>query len=368
MIIDSHVHVFPDLRTAAGFPSAEEHLGGAQRQSFFNVNPIVRIRDGRVIDEQALWDGRTLGPGGVREAGFRFGEFGRLEWDIEGEDVYVQLFAPGFTSFESSADYVVAELDYAGVDVAVLQTGPTYGMLNDYMVECIGKYPGRFVALGQVAEARAHEDDQLQEVSRCATELGHSGIFYSTLGFWETSYEDAADAPKYAPFWDLVEELGLVTYWDINTDVFDDQAAWYVRELERMNRVLTRHPGLRVVVVQALPLDLFKAAGSYRIPPVLAETLSSATVLLEMAYPISHGLEFEYPYPELATYVRQLRDEVGPDRLVWGSDMPNVLRFCTYRQSFEYLRHCDLGENDLSAILGDNLAELFGLSDVGASP
>jgi len=29
---------------------------------------------------------------------------------------------------------------------------------------------------------------------------------------------------------------------------------------------------------------------------------------------------------------------VGVGRLVWGSDMPNVERFCTYRQSLDYVR------------------------------
>ncbi len=44
----------------------------------------------------------------------------------------------------------------------------------------------------------------------------------------------------------------------------------------------------------------------------------------------------------------------GASKLVWGSDMPNVERFCTYRQSVDYVRrYCDFltaAEKDL--ILG----------------
>ncbi|HNT88270.1 MAG TPA: tyrosine-type recombinase/integrase, partial [Candidatus Hydrogenedentes bacterium] len=32
------------------------------------------------------------------------------------------------------------------------------------------------------------------------------------------------------------------------------------------------------------------------------------------------------------------RNQLGADRLVWGSDMPNVERFCTYKQSLDYVR------------------------------
>jgi predicted TIM-barrel fold metal-dependent hydrolase len=59
-----------------------------------------------------------------------------------------------------------------------------------------------------------------------------------------------------------------------------------------------------------------------------------------------------------------LRDAFGADRLVWGSDMPNVERFCTYRQCVDYVRkHCaflSAGEKD--RILGANVAEILGLA------
>ena len=57
-----------------------------------------------------------------------------------------------------------------------------------------------------------------------------------------------------------------------------------------------------------------------------------------------------------------LREKAG--KLVWGSDMPNVERFCTYGQSLEYLRrYCDfLPASDMDRILGDNAARLYRIS------
>jgi hypothetical protein len=54
---------------------------------------------------------------------------------------------------------------------------------------------------------------------------------------------------------------------------------------------------------------------------------------------------------------------LGRGRLVWGADMPNVERHCTYRQSLDYLReYCDfIPSSDMDRILGGNLRQLFGL-------
>ncbi len=55
---------------------------------------------------------------------------------------------------------------------------------------------------------------------------------------------------------------------------------------------------------------------------------------------------------------------VGPEipRYAWASDMPNVERHCTYKQSLDYLRlYCDfIPPGDMAKICGDNLARLFG--------
>ncbi len=63
-----------------------------------------------------------------------------------------------------------------------------------------------------------------------------------------------------------------------------------------------------------------------------------------------------------------MRARYGAERLIWGSDMPNVERFCTYRQVVDYLRrHCPgLSSHDKDRILGENVAELLGVSLKGA--
>ena len=59
--------------------------------------------------------------------------------------------------------------------------------------------------------------------------------------------------------------------------------------------------------------------------------------------------------------IASLRDQLGAGRLMWGSDMPNVERFCTYKQSLDYVRkYCPfLTAREKDLILGDTCAAFY---------
>jgi len=52
---------------------------------------------------------------------------------------------------------------------------------------------------------------------------------------------------------------------------------------------------------------------------------------------------------------------LGPTKLLWGSDMPNVERNCTYRQSLDYLRKYNdyIPAADMAMILGGNAEKIY---------
>jgi predicted TIM-barrel fold metal-dependent hydrolase len=88
-----------------------------------------------------------------------------------------------------------------------------------------------------------------------------------------------------------------------------------------------------------------------------------AEVLMSARWP-------EYPYAEGPEMLRKWRDEVGAEKLMWGSDMPFCGgNWCTYRQAADYIRlHCDfLSCQEKDLILGGNAARMFKL-DPPTSP
>src|ERR671931_897703 len=93
-VVDSHVHIFPYLGGASGFPSVAEHLQFLQLYMAAHGEPVRRLRDHAVVAEQTLHDGSLAGPESLREVGFRVGRYGRFEWTADGEEVYIQFFPP----------------------------------------------------------------------------------------------------------------------------------------------------------------------------------------------------------------------------------------------------------------------------------
>jgi predicted TIM-barrel fold metal-dependent hydrolase len=63
-----------------------------------------------------------------------------------------------------------------------------------------------------------------------------------------------------------------------------------------------------------------------------------------------------FPFPVAQDHLRRLYEHVGAERLVWGSNFPNVRRACTYREALDFIRvECSfLGEADRAGLLGAN--------------
>jgi predicted TIM-barrel fold metal-dependent hydrolase len=132
----------------------------------------------------------------------------------------------------------------------------------------------------------------------------------------------------------------------------------YLREIDRVVNVLRRFPALRSVLTHGLtPTDILQRAEP------IQRLLELDNVIVEVLFPISWGRNHDYPFVELRPVLRELHRLVGAGRLCWGSDLPNVERNCTYRQSLEYLLRLAgfLSPAELDLILGDNLADLFEL-------
>ena len=72
----------------------------------------------------------------------------------------------------------------------------------------------------------------------------------------------------------------------------------------------------------------------------------------------------DYPYREDQRMLKRLRDQVGADKLMWGSDSPvSLTMWCTCIQSIDFIRvHCDyLTVGEKREMLGVNAARLFGI-------
>jgi predicted TIM-barrel fold metal-dependent hydrolase len=359
-IVDAHAHVLPYLGGPAGFASAEEHLLYVQRAMHTHgAQPVRRARDHAVVTEPTLWDPDDPSPSGRRPVDFRAGRNGRFEWNAGGEEYYIQFMPPSFQTMDAPADFLIAQMDYAGVDVAVLQNDHIYGSLNEFFAEAVAAYPDRFIGLAQVEEPIAYQDDQIERLRHAVETLGMRGLYYTTSTYFATRYRETYQDEVFTPFWDEVRNLGLPVFW-----VFPSSSPLgdYDDEMRRFDRWLERYPEVKSVLVHGFPDGkMLDAQGRLAPSEAVRAVAGRPNVYAEVLFPIKWGGVWDYPYPEARGLLRDYLALFGPERLMWGSDMPNVERYATYRQTLTYLaRYSEfVPAEDMAAILGGNVLTLF---------
>jgi predicted TIM-barrel fold metal-dependent hydrolase len=354
VIVDGHAHAFPRLGGGAGFASADQHRRYLQRHMSTHPQGGRRARDNAPVPGAALAGGQ-IELDRLPDVNFRVGDFGRLEWVYEAEPCYLQFLPPHLEDTTARPERMLAQMQYLGVDRALLQSGKLYGITNQYLAEVVGRWPERFRGCLTVDEARA--DEQIGELERAVGQLGLSALYFSNDGFAAGGYQRHFDDARYRPFWEAVEALGVPVLWDIRFAVRRRHED-YMAEAVRLRGHLRRFPRIENVLTHGLPANAFDGG---RIPDDLWATLAEPNLTVELLFPLLYGASWEYPYPEAQAIVRELHGRLGATRLLWGSDMPNVERSCTYRQSLDYLRrHCDfIPAADLDLIGGGNAERLY---------
>ena len=76
-----------------------------------------------------------------------------------------------------------------------------------------------------------------------------------------------------------------------------------------------------------------------------------------------------YPYPSAVKAIREAADEVGMDRLLWGSDYPRTITAITYRQSYDWiLKTKELSDTEKRMLLGLNAQKVYGFENLPHLP
>lgn len=136
---------------------------------------------------------------------------------VNGRLAHHGLAVPNIPVFD--ADEYVRALDLAGVDMAVLSLpGPLPDALaepaerlrfarevNDIYAAAVARHPDRFRAFGRVPLVDG--DAASQELRRCITELGLSGVTLPT-----NVLDRYLDEPEFEPFWREADRLRAVCF------------------------------------------------------------------------------------------------------------------------------------------------------------
>ena len=357
MIVDGHAHAFPFLGDASGYSTAEEHRKVLQRHFSTHRLGARRVSDNAVVTRPTLWDGETPGFDGLLDVNFRVGSFGRFEWETDGVEYYIQWLPPSLEDNTARPQRMLAQMDALGVGRAMLQCGPLYGRLDDYLSAIVRQYPDRFRACFQIVESELDGPGQIEYAVSAVRDHQLTALYFTNDTFANRGNDEDFSADQFVPFWEAIEQLGVPVLWDIRLTQATTHEH-YLRESARLHRFVRRFPNIHSVLTHGVPSNALVGG---EVPTELLALLMEDNVTLELVFPILYGGVWDYPYPDAVPIIRQLYDRIGGGKMLWGSDMPNVERGCTYRQSLTYLTdYCTFIKSaDMDRIIGGTANELY---------
>jgi predicted TIM-barrel fold metal-dependent hydrolase len=361
MVVDSHAHVFQHWQGACGHPSSAVHLKYLQKVVTRPAARTYRVRDGARVAPTMLFREGDNTWAGLTDVDFRVGRFGQLAFTHEGEDYFVQYLPVGMQELACPPELMLAQMINAGR--RPLHPAGGRRLRRDERLQRVRAAP----ASGQVhgaAERRRSHGRPGQHVGGSGPRgdvLGLRGLYYAQ-DFSRHGYARNVDDEAFVPFWDKIVARKLPVFIELSSTPTYDRGG-YLGNLAALDRLLARYPAHPFLLVMGPPVAHFGKSGAWQFPADVLATYRRDNLWLEVMFPITWGGVWDYPYPEAQALIRGMRDTFGAGKLVWGSDMPNVERFCTYRQCVDYVRrHCDfLSPAEKDAVLGGNVAGFLAL-------
>ena len=263
----------------------------------------------------------------------------RREEYLERDATFGELFASPKARM-ATAERLIRRMDEDGVDVSVVMgIGWTDVELaraaNDYLIEAVGKYPGRLVGLAGVNSAWGRE--AVEEARRCA-EAGLRGIGELHP---DTQEFDLGDLDTMAPLMEVAREHGLIVTTHSSEPVGHQYSGKGKTWPDVLWRFIRNFPDATIVCAHwggGLPF--------YGVMPEVADGLghtyfdSAATTLLYDA-----------------RIFETVASVIGPERILMGSDYPLVRA----RKVIEQVESSGLSRSEKDMVMGGNAARLLGI-------
>ena len=236
-------------------------------------------------------------------------------------------------------DRLVADMNDAGVDRAILVPPSFDHDRNDYAIEAVRSYPDRFAIMGRVALKTAGMD----ALARWRAQPGMLGV--------RLTFHRDADRPWLTDgtadwFWPQAERH------DIAVMVHAPE------RLREIGNIAARHPGLKIIVDH---MGFARATMDDEASPAVERMNALArhpNVFVKVSALPCFSTE-PYPFKNLREPLRRVIEAFGPRRAFWGSDITRVPAACSYRQTVtHFTEELDfLSAADLEWIMGRGLAE-----------
>ena len=257
----------------------------------------------------------------------------------------VQMIPPFMVDGRNTADVFLSNMDYARVSAAVVVQEFIDGIQNEYLSEVRRGWPERFRVCAMCDFRKAG----FLEEALCQIASG----LYDGVAIPGHRLSRPLDNPEMMAMYSRMERFGMFLSLCLHEDN---------HQLSEVENIIASFPGLKIAIghfgMVTTPgwMEQIRLA---RHPNVYVES-GGITWLFNSEF---------YPFDGAVSAVRQAADEVGIDKLMWGSDYPRTITAITYRMSFDFILKSDLlSYEEKRAFLGGNARRFYGFGELAVPP
>ena len=255
-----------------------------------------------------------------------------------------QMLPPYMTDGQNTAERFLSNMDYAQVSAAVITQEFIDGLQNAYLMQVQQQYPDRFFCFGMPELRQAGFLDE----ARRLISKGFRGIKIPAARLPQQFLND-----EMLQMLQYMEQHGII----LGIELMDGDA-----QVSQMEEVISECPSLKIAIGHF---------GMVTRPNWISQIRLARH---ENVFVESGGItwlfndEF-YPFPSAIRAIREAADEVGMDKLMWGSDYPRTITAITYKMSYDFIcKSQELTDSEKQKFLSDNAHRFFGFGELKELP
>ena len=279
--------------------------------------------------------------------------FGKVKYNNK----EIRLLPPLATSTTFTPDVLLEYMELAKVDKAVLLQAPFYGEMNHYIKKVIEQYPDKFIGAGYIDLWRKGSKRRFYYIADILKFKIIKIEFSSESGFSSLYPGIQINDRKLKWFWIECEKRNIIIVLDLGPVGSSSY------QTKNIKSILNDHPDLKIIICHLAqpPCNEENDKNKINLWREQMHLAKNSNVYLDLAV-LPSCISFEdYPYPKTRNFIYEVLENVGAEKIIFGSDMPGLLNYVTYPKFINFFKkYCDfLTKNDLDKIMGKTAFELF---------
>lgn len=242
-----------------------------------------------------------------------------------------QMMPPYMINCENTVEMLISNMDYAGVNGAVITQEEIDGNQDIYLLKSKAKYPDKLKICSLYEENKPFETNGFDGIKICAGRL------------------PTQDLTKHYKVFEAADKNNMF----ISIDMADGDL-----QTESLLEMIQQYPNLRIAV------------GHFGMVTRQGWKKQIRLAQNKNVYIESGGItwlfnsEF-YPYPSAVKAINEAAAICGFDKLMWGSDYPRTMVEITYKMSFDFiLKSNEISDINKEKFLYKNAKEFYGFNDL----